>query len=158
MTVYSIGYQRLAPARLAEIAAGLDALVIDVRGKPVSRNASYRKPALERLLGRRYLWMGDTLSGPMHGAGVLPEGIEQLRRLARRTSLILMCMEHEPHWCHRHMHICMPHFPNALHIHDDDLIRTKELQRALDQDDGYEYDSLAEHMKRLTPRRLRAAS
>jgi hypothetical protein len=84
--IYSIGYQRLAPARLVEIATGLDALVIDFRGKPVSRNASYRMPALERLLGRRYLWMGDTLSGPMHGAGVLPEGIIQLRRLAAKAA------------------------------------------------------------------------
>jgi hypothetical protein len=28
------------------------------------------------------------------------------------------------------------------------LIRTKELQRAIDEDDGYEYNSLAEHMKK----------
>jgi hypothetical protein len=74
MTVFTIGYQKLAPARLAEIAADLQALVIDVRGKPWSRKPGFHRTSLQRLLGERYLWMGDTLSGPpYHGAGVLPD-------------------------------------------------------------------------------------
>lgn len=141
-TLYTIGYQALPPQRLAAIAAGLDATVVDCRHLPVSRIKGYHKAHLQALLGPRYEARGAELGGIRHGINhTTPAGIARLRAdLAAGRNLILMCMEHAPGDCHRHSSICAPHFPRALHIFEDELIEAGELARALahpDPDEAY---------------------
>lgn len=145
--IYTIGYQAITPAKLKKIAEKLDATVIDVRARPRSRKPGFGREALARVLGPRYLWKGDELGGPGGGGKVTAEGIAALRRLRRRSSLILLCLEHAPGDCHRHHDICAPHFPKAIHICDDEMIRAHELARAIADDDEYEIEgSLADWM------------
>ena len=47
-----------------------------------------------------------------------------------------MC--HAPGECHRHMFICSEHFPDALHIYDDEIVTAGELERSMRDDDDYE--------------------
>lgn len=141
--LYTIGYQALAPQRLQAIAQGLDATVIDCRKTPVSRIKGYHKCHLQALLGDRYEARGAELGGIRHGIShTTPAGIARVQSdLASGRNLILMCMEHSPGDCHRHQLICSPHFPNALHIFEDELIQAHSLQAALSSPDPEaEYD------------------
>ena len=72
------------------------------------------------------------------------QGIEWLRPERRSRTLLLMCMEAKPWNCHRHLNICGPHFPNALHIHGNELMRARDLDAALEasgESEGIEYES-----------------
>lgn len=152
-TLYTIGYQALAPQRLLQIAQGLDATVIDVRKTPVSRIKGYHKCHLQALLGARYEARGAELGGIRNGiSNTSLQGINHLRAdLAAGRNLILMCMEYAPADCHRHQLICAPHFPRALHIFEHALIEAAALQAALDDPDpDAEYD-IAGHLDDLVP-------
>lgn len=143
--IYTIGYARLAPARLLEIATALDAQVVDVRRSPRSRIAGYGARQLPALLGSRYVWAGDTLGGGQ----VTEAGLALVEGLARTSPVILMCLEHSPGDCHRHHDIALPLARRGWavrHIYEwaeDDgsyageLVEPLELQRAIDQGDAY---------------------
>lgn len=147
-TLYTIGYQALPPARLLRIAQALDATVIDCRRVPVSRIKGYHKSHLQALLGARYEARGAELGGIRDGIShTTPAGIARLAAdLDAGRNLILMCMEHAPGDCHRHSSICAPHFPDALHIYDDELIPAGELQRALTHPDPDEEYGIAGYL------------
>jgi uncharacterized protein (DUF488 family) len=144
--IFTIGYEGpLTPARLLEIAEGLDALVIDVRSVPRSRKPGFSKTKLAALLGPRYVTMGHALGG--REPGVTPNGLIALRTQAKERDVILMCMEEAPGDCHRHRTICGPHFPDAVHIFEDELFTARELTQALAAGEDGEYSlcgSLAE--------------
>jgi uncharacterized protein (DUF488 family) len=130
--IYTIGYQRLAPERLLQIAEGLDAVIIDVRSIPRSRKRGFGRRSLETLLGRRYQWRGDGLGGL---GEISPIYIQALRQY--QGDAILMCLEEAPGDCHRHWDICAPHIPDAMHIFRDEIFTARELQRAIDDGDDY---------------------
>jgi len=44
-------------------------------------------------------------------------------------------MEEAPGDCHRHLAICGPHFPEAIHIFRDEQFTARALQVALDAGD-----------------------
>jgi hypothetical protein len=132
--IYTLGYARLKPRRLAEIATGLHATVIDCRSIPISRIPGFGKRQLVDLLGARYEHRGDRLGG--RGA-TTPAGIAELGRDAQRRTLLLMCMEEAPGDCHRHITICAPHFPEAIHIFRDELLLAADLQAAINTDSDY---------------------
>lgn len=133
-TLYTIGYQALPPARLAALAAHLDATVIDCRASPVSRSHGYGRRQLEALLGPRYEPRGHQLGGRRAGVShTTAAGIAVLRAdLAAGRNLMLMCMESAPGECHRHSDICAPHFPDALHIYEREIVTARALQTCLD--------------------------
>jgi hypothetical protein len=140
VTIYTIGYQRLKPTRLQEIATVLDAIVIDCRVRPQSRRAEFNKPALEKLLGSRYLWRGYQLGGRSYGGqqgAITQEGIDWLRIQAAHQNLLLLCMEEAPGECHRHHGICDPHFPDAIHIYRDELLTADSLRICIKDDVDY---------------------
>jgi hypothetical protein len=130
-TIYTIGYQRLAPSRLLHIAQQLDALVVDCRFKPVSRKPSFGGRQLSFLLGDRYTWKGNVLGGRLGGgqSHTTPKGIQWIKD--QKRNLILLCLEEAPGDCHRHHDICGPHFPDALHIFEDELFTANDLNSAL---------------------------
>lgn len=150
-TIFTIGYQRLAPARLREIAEGLDALVIDCRSSPKSRMRGYGANQIRALLGERYRWMGDQLGGR---GEIDPAGIERLRTLSRDRNLMLMCLEEAPGDCHRHFTICEPHFPDAVHIFEDELVLARDLTHCIENelDDYRVFGSLSDVLS-INPRR-----
>jgi hypothetical protein len=142
--IYTIGYQRLSVDFLDRLLTALDARLVDCRFKPFSRRPGFSAPDLARRYGGRYDRRGDELGGFGH---TTPQGIARLR--AERRNVILMCAEEAPGDCHRHHAICGPHVPDAIHIHQGDLIRARELQRAIDEDDGYEIcGSVADLLRR----------
>lgn len=130
--IFTIGYNKLRPVRLFEIATQLRAKVLDCRYKPYSRIPGFDLPTLKSLFTDTYEWHGYHLGGFGHTTG---EGIRFLRRL--RGNVILMCMEEAPGECHRHTDICAPFFPQALHIFRNEIIVCSELEKALSSDSAY---------------------
>jgi uncharacterized protein (DUF488 family) len=120
--IYTIGYQRLPVEQLDAILDELDCDLVDVRSMPFSRNPSFRLPALRKRYGKRYVPAGHMLGG-IHKSGgqhqVTAEGIDWLKPAmsGARRSVLLLCLEENPAQCHRHLHICGPHFPKALHVY-----------------------------------------
>lgn len=151
--LYTIGYQALPPTRLLAIAQALDATVIDCRQMPVSRIKGYHKSHLVALLGPRYEPRGHELGGIRAGRShTTPAGIARLRAdLAAGHNRILMCMEHAPADCHRHQLICAPHFPQALHIFDDEMIQAQELEDCLNHPDPQAEYTISAYLSDLIP-------
>jgi uncharacterized protein (DUF488 family) len=125
--LYTIGYQKLTPRQLVAIARKVRAVVIDCRNRPISRrpgwSAGTLRPVLERA-GVPYELHGDHLGG--RGA-TTPAGIRFLRAALIDRNLLLLCVEENPEDCHRHVTICGPHFPEAVHIFRRKRIRAGEL-------------------------------
>ncbi|MGD0155088.1 MAG: hypothetical protein ABSB50_03255 [Terracidiphilus sp.] len=130
--IYSVGYARLTPVRLFEIAQQLKAVIIDCRYKPYSSIPGFDRPMLADLFGARYEWRGDHLGGFGHTTS---EGIALIRNT--QHNLLLMCAEEAPGECHRHSDICAPYFPSALHIYRNEMIAAVELERALRSNSPY---------------------
>jgi hypothetical protein len=125
----TIGYQRLRPERLLQLATAFDATVLDCRYKPLSRRAGFGGRQLAALLGERYRWAGESLGG--YGR-TTPNGIASLKEfLETPRNAMLLCMEESPAECHRHDAICDPHFPNALHICRDDVLKASALSASI---------------------------
>jgi hypothetical protein len=124
----------------------LDALVIDVRHVPRSRKPGWSMSRLIETLGPdRYTTMGQVLGGRRHTTDA---GIKTLDGLSRARDVILLCLEEAPGHCHRHHDICAPHFPNAIHIFGDELLRAGDLSEAIATQDYYtQIGSLAELVK-----------
>jgi len=145
--IFTIGYEAMSsPLELQRIASALNALLIDVRSMPRSRKPGFSKSGLAALLGPHYYaTMGDQLGGR---TPVTDFGIAEVTRLSATRDVILMCMEEAPGHCHRHSAICGPHFPRAVHIYQDELLKAESLSVAI-ATEGY-YDvlgSLAELVK-----------
>jgi hypothetical protein len=142
--IWTIGYQRLAPERLRYFAEALDATVVDTRHVPKTRIKGYGPRQLADLLGARYVLAGHMLGGRGH---VTPGGVAWLKdQKDQGRNVILMCVCHEPGICHRHQDICAPHFPDALHIWEDEVIEAGELARAIRLKADYECYDLAESL------------
>jgi uncharacterized protein (DUF488 family) len=104
--LYSFGYQGHTVGQLTARAEALNAVVADVRLKPFSRDPSWRRGPLERVLGTRYVWI-EAL-GNLHYKGDGPivlkdpaAGYARLRALLATQPIILMCMCGTPTHCHR---------------------------------------------------------
>jgi uncharacterized protein (DUF488 family) len=142
--IFSVGYHELTPPKLVELVKALDCVLIDCRSYPSGRvKKGFSKSALAAALGERYEWRGDELGGK--GRKVTREGLDRLAADGRR--LMLLCAEEAPGECHRHHTIAVPLIGRGIvvrHIYRDEVIAAPELQRAIDQDDEYEYEDLAE--------------
>ena len=133
--LFTIGYRKLTLAQLKTILDTLEADLADVRSVPWSRHQpEFRQKALAEELGKRYFYVGDHLGGR---APVTKTGIEWCTKRYFGRNTVLMCLEHAPGNCHRHITICGPHFPEARHIHEGDLILARELDRAIKLDADY---------------------
>jgi uncharacterized protein (DUF488 family) len=137
--IFTIGYQRLAPSRLAGIVEALGAVVVDVRHKPHSARPEFSGRALAERFGNQYQQRGLELGGR---GNVTAAGIERLQRDSADRAVILMCMEEAPADCHRHTAITGPHFPGAVHIFRNELFTSAALQVAIER--GADYELLGE--------------
>ena len=127
--LFTLGYQRVPLSRLVEIVNELNALLVDCRLYPRSSwNPDYNRSSLESVFKERYVWKGRDLGGYGH---TTTAGIRWNRKEREGRTLLLMCVEHDPKDCHRHLTICGPHFPDALHLHGTELILASDLEAKL---------------------------
>ena len=149
-TIYSIGYSGLKPDDIAEIAEGLRALVIDVRGNPVSRQRGFGRLQLQGLLGDRYQWLGGSgLGNRPPKQEVTAAGIASIAKFNR--PIILMCQCFVPAECHRHTLIARPLLRKGIdvrHIFNGCIIRASDLDNESISEENLPYDDLAEVMAR----------
>ena len=113
-------------SHLLTLADDLDAVIIDVRARPLSRKPGFSKSSLVSLLASRYEWRGDVLGGRVkgRGAGVTKGGIEMLRSRGGEN-LVLMCMEHER--LNPFVFRAFDNLPDAIHIMGDEGIVERDL-------------------------------
>ena len=116
--LYTIGYQNLKNAdELIRILKekGIQRLV-DVRSKPIGRNASFRKPHLKmacRKAGIVYHWKGATLGG---FGDISASAIFELFAWQQDKRACLMCMEADPDQCHRSYEIAKRLHQKGLNV------------------------------------------
>jgi hypothetical protein len=78
-------------------------------------------------------------------------GIDRLGLDAESATLILFCMEEAPGDCHRHLAICGPHFPEAIHIFRDGQFTARALRVALESALLLAARGIGEYPQRATP-------
>jgi uncharacterized protein (DUF488 family) len=141
--IYTIGYARLTPERLQALVERFGCLLIDVRGAPFSRKPGFSRSALMQRFGERYLFAGNLGLGNKNGYHVTEAGIALLRPFYRgkKRHAMLMCLEEEPWYCHRHSQICGPYFPAATHIVGEDLFLAKDIEAGLATGPPYTFES-----------------
>lgn len=146
--IYTIGYARLTPAKLATI---LDLLrvgeLLDTRSSPRTRVAGFGWKQLRDRFPALYEYRGDSLGGR---APIEPTALEWLAQRSREYArpIMLMCMEESPGECHRHHAIALPlaqQGAEVLHIYRSEVIEPQELQRSIDADDDYDCEDLFSH-------------
>ena len=101
--IYSIGYRNLRTVEdlIERLNNHRIELLLDVRSKPYSRNAAFRKETIERNLAKNrisYRWMGRTLGG---FSEISESAIKDLAELQKGKTVCIMCMEADPDRCHR---------------------------------------------------------
>jgi uncharacterized protein (DUF488 family) len=138
--IYSIGYSGRTPEDIAKVMAALKVdVLIDTRGKPVSRKPGFSRKQLEARFGSRYAWHGDHLGGPGSGGTITAGGINTLRKLHREgKTLLLMCLEKSPGQCHRH-DIAMRLYKgkpaiDVMHVYQDQMFYASAIQADWDND------------------------
>lgn len=102
--VLTAGYTGRDPADLLLLAQRHDLIVVDVRFSPRSRQPSWNRGQLERLLGDRYLHLPDWGNtryklGPPVEITDLPHGLAVVKGLGRVPALLCVCSD--PTTCHR---------------------------------------------------------
>lgn len=107
-TIYTVGYARLRELkRLVDLAADLDAVVVDVRYQPYTSFKGWSRTDLHACLGRGYRWVvgfGNVnyrggpvrLHDPAHGLAVVAPLLEA-------QSVILLCGCADVATCHRRL-------------------------------------------------------
>lgn len=105
-TLYDLGYNDLREAGLlAEITAKLGAVVFDIRHAPTSRNAQWRKAALENRLGAAYRHIAAlgnlNYKGGLVAIVDLIAGLEEIEHALKEHPVILMCACWDREICHR---------------------------------------------------------
>lgn len=101
--LYTIGYQGMKISEFIDILKKHDIkYLVDVRSKPTSRNASFRRSPLSKVLlenSIQYIWMGDKLGG---FGDIKERDIQGLADWEKGRTACLMCMEADPRQCHRY--------------------------------------------------------
>ena len=104
--LYDIGYSEIKDANLLlRVAKKLDAIVVDARFSPRSRNPTWNQGNLKTLLKDRYEHVQQIGNRNYHGGPIefvdVDEGVEQVGNLLMLKSVILMCMCPNRDKCHR---------------------------------------------------------
>jgi hypothetical protein len=137
-TLYTYGYTGTSPLALKELAQQLDAVVLDIRLSPRSRNPEWTKARLSGLLGARYehlqAWgnVNYKNGGPVVFKDVLA-GVQRLRERLSAGPVILLCACTHVANCHRldaaqHAQMVWPDL-DVVHIQPGDVLLTPNTQR-----------------------------
>ena len=100
---YGIGYHGRTLADIKRILQALDAVLVDIRFAPHSRNPEFRKAHLEAALGSRYVYLRAFGNRNYKGGPVAIVDYEAGRAAleALDRPALLMCMCPDPAACHR---------------------------------------------------------
>jgi len=103
--LYTFGYSGPLPHELRALAEHLDAIVVDIRFSPRSRNPAWTAGRLTSLLGERYrrlsvLGNRNYKGGPIEFVD-LAEGVVKVGGLLRERPVILLCVCTDVERCHR---------------------------------------------------------
>ncbi len=101
--VYGIGYTGRTLDELRHIIEQLDAVLVDIRFAPYSRNPQFRKDALEQALGDRYVYLRAFGNRNYKGGPValVDYDVGRAALAALDKPALLMCMCKDPATCHR---------------------------------------------------------
>ena len=102
-TIYGLGYSGRKLDDLVRLADELDALVVDVRFSPRSRNPEWSKKSLTSALGSSYHHLNDFGNRDFKGDGIDIVNYERGKAWLETTrkNIILMCVCKNPTTCHR---------------------------------------------------------
>jgi hypothetical protein len=149
--LFSIGYQAITVDYLDHVAARLDAVILDVRGRPISRKKGWGGKQLAEHFGpSRYAWRGAEL-GNRGKYTTTPAGLASLAEFDGEDAPdgILLCQCDAPGGCHRHLLIASKLPFDTLHIWRQEVVRSSELSRMMAAKDAgdakavYQYSDLA---------------
>jgi len=104
--LYDLGYSELkSPALLLDAVRALDALLVDCRFKPSSRDPRYRYNYLAKRLGPQYIHLPSLGNRNFRGGPIeivdLDAGLENIRKFLENSRVILMCGCWNREECHR---------------------------------------------------------
>jgi hypothetical protein len=106
-TLWDCGYQEIKKLqKLVSLVDALDAILVDVRYSPNSRDPQWRQRAIEKKLGLRYFHLRDLGNKAYKQAGTiefvdLPRGIATLARFLQSNNVIILCGCWNRENCHR---------------------------------------------------------
>jgi hypothetical protein len=149
--LFSIGYQAITIDYLDHVAARLDAVILDVRGRPISRKKGFGGKQLAEHFGpSRYAWRGAEL-GNRGKYTTTPAGLASLAEFDGEDApdALLLCVCDAPGECHRHTMIASKLPFDVAHIWRREVVLSSELTRmmlAKSQGDAkavYQYSDLA---------------
>jgi uncharacterized protein (DUF488 family) len=104
--LYDLGYLEIKKLeKLVNLVGVLDAVLVDVRFSPNSRNPQWRQAALKKALGDRYIHV-KALGNKNHKGGPiefldLQGGMDTLAHLTQNQKVIIMCACSNRAICHR---------------------------------------------------------
>lgn len=104
-TLFSLGYSGVRLEAVNQWLDAHDALLVDVRFKPFSRNPEWRQPHLQRVLGSRYRWVRalgnlNYRGGPSRLVEEA-EGVRIVVAMMESNPVVLTCICSDPRVCHR---------------------------------------------------------
>lgn len=104
--IYAFGYTGRQLDAIVDSIVAADAVLVDIRFNPRSRVPMWNRGPLERRLGERYRWAGDTLGNRFYKTDAieivdLAAGLDLVAKLVERHPVALMCVCAEPRGCHR---------------------------------------------------------
>ena len=102
--IYTIGYSGRSLSSLVSLVQELDAVLVDIRFSPASRNPDFSGKRLREALGERYVHLKAVGNETYRSGGPVKmadpsAGVEALRAIDR--SVVLMCACAQYHNCHR---------------------------------------------------------
>jgi len=110
--VYTLGTSYRTPDEFLALLKDVGVeVVVDVRRFPTSRFKHFEKDELSRLLEREgfnYIYLGEELGGYRRkgyeayvGTEEFRKGLSRLEELACERSVVILCAERLPWWCHK---------------------------------------------------------
>lgn len=121
--IYSIGYSGIPPADILAYAKSVNALVVDTRISPRSRNPVYTRKRLTELMGERYQHIRNFGNQNFKGGEIMIQdfdaGLAEVRADLESRPVMLMCVCSSHTTCHRNVVIEMllSHYPQATVTH-----------------------------------------
>lgn len=103
--LYDLGYSEITPDMLKLVAKTLNAIVVDARISPRSRNPGWRQGALENLLHENYTHVKALGNVNYKGGPVeivdLEAGMKVLNQILLSQPVIIICVCKDRERCHR---------------------------------------------------------
>jgi len=104
-SLHTFGYSGRWPDELQALAERLDALVVDIRFSPHSRNPDWSGGRLQQQLGERYYHLPALGNRNYQGGPIafvdLEAGVAAVGELLEQRAVILLCACAEVRRCHR---------------------------------------------------------